>query len=155
MVRGLLPGLAREGAGKRTAEVLTFSLLPAAQGASLTTKPLDGALASSWAGGFMYACRASESTTSASCRASRKGNSRKESQKLHWDPHQVALLPWMVSGTSSLPYLPGVRPALASRDEQLLHAHTCDRTQHKSSHDHYHVLMRTRVWLAFSGCWHH
>lgn len=46
---------------------LTFSLLTVAQGASLTTKPLDGALDSSWEEGFMYTCIASLSTTSASC----------------------------------------------------------------------------------------
>ncbi|GAB5576161.1 anoctamin-4 isoform X4 [Prionailurus iriomotensis] len=40
---------------------------PPAEGASRTTKPLDGALDSSWAGGFMYTCNASLSTTSASC----------------------------------------------------------------------------------------
>lgn len=46
---------------------LTFSLLTVAQGASLTTKPLDGALDSSWEEGFIYTCIASLSTTSASC----------------------------------------------------------------------------------------
>lgn len=51
----------------RRGQGLTFSLLLAVQGASRTTKPLDGALDSSWAGGFMYSCSASLSTTSASC----------------------------------------------------------------------------------------
>lgn len=46
---------------------LTFSLLTVAQGASLTTKPLDGALDSSCEDGFIYTCIASLSTTSASC----------------------------------------------------------------------------------------
>lgn len=51
----------------RRGQGLTFSLLLAVQGASRTTKPLDGALDSSWAGGFMYSWSASLSTTSASC----------------------------------------------------------------------------------------
>lgn len=45
----------------------TFSLLLAVQGASRTTKPLDGALASSWTGGFTWTCSTSLSATSASC----------------------------------------------------------------------------------------
>lgn len=55
---------ARAGAGRLS---LTFSLLLAVQGASRTTKPLDGALDSSWGAGFTYSCSASLSTTSASC----------------------------------------------------------------------------------------
>lgn len=53
--------------GTQDEHCLTFSLLLAVQGASRTTKPLEGALDSSWAGGFMYTCRTSLSTTSASC----------------------------------------------------------------------------------------
>ena len=78
-----LPGI-QEGRSPH----LTFSLLLAVQGASRTTKPLEGALASSCAGGFMYTCSASLSTTSASCRQ-RTG---RQGQSAQHPPHPARLL---------------------------------------------------------------
>lgn len=67
-LEGQRPAAAPDGTSAgRWGQGLTFSLLLAVQGASRTTKPLDGALDSSWAGGFRYSCSASLSTTSASC----------------------------------------------------------------------------------------